>query len=285
MYGNTHYRNGGARGGADQFKWDSVKDDKHRENYLGHSLNAPVGRWQRGKDLQWWSKAKKSQKSRVDDERKKVKEEEAQLLAEEMGMVPKRVRYESALDELDQKHLKDVFKRGEVDHDDGGGVASERVAGIGAEPLKKHDFVPIGRRRNVPAGHSEGDGSSSGSGSGSESDAEEGGTDLFHEHGDTTAGVAGADGAAKREKKRKKKSKKKQKKEKKAAKKKKKKDRKRKRKEAAKEKRDRENAGGESPGAKLRRLRAMIHSEERKVSQLAYNARKAEKVKGKIDRR
>ena len=28
----------GTRGGRDQFKWDDVKLDKHRENYLGHSL-------------------------------------------------------------------------------------------------------------------------------------------------------------------------------------------------------------------------------------------------------
>jgi hypothetical protein len=32
-----------------EFKWDDVKNDKYRENYLGHSVNAPVGRWQKGK--------------------------------------------------------------------------------------------------------------------------------------------------------------------------------------------------------------------------------------------
>lgn len=26
---------GGVRGGSDQFEWESVKIDKHRENYLG----------------------------------------------------------------------------------------------------------------------------------------------------------------------------------------------------------------------------------------------------------
>jgi hypothetical protein len=26
-----------------------VKADKHRENYIGHSVKAPVGRWQKGK--------------------------------------------------------------------------------------------------------------------------------------------------------------------------------------------------------------------------------------------
>jgi|TARA_B100000524_G_scaffold46783_2_gene22235 hypothetical protein len=40
---------GGTRGGKDQFKWDDVKQDKDRECYLGHSLHASVGRWQKGK--------------------------------------------------------------------------------------------------------------------------------------------------------------------------------------------------------------------------------------------
>jgi len=39
------YRTGGTRGGQDQFKWEDVKSDKQRENYLGHSAMAPIGRW------------------------------------------------------------------------------------------------------------------------------------------------------------------------------------------------------------------------------------------------
>lgn len=33
MFGSS--RSGGVRGGQDQFNWDDVKVDKHRENYLG----------------------------------------------------------------------------------------------------------------------------------------------------------------------------------------------------------------------------------------------------------
>lgn len=36
MFGSS--RSGGVRGGQDQFNWDDVKTDKHRENYLGKSF-------------------------------------------------------------------------------------------------------------------------------------------------------------------------------------------------------------------------------------------------------
>ena len=34
---------GGTRGGQDQFSWDSVKSDRDREYYLGHSVKALAG--------------------------------------------------------------------------------------------------------------------------------------------------------------------------------------------------------------------------------------------------
>jgi hypothetical protein len=38
----------GARGGRAEFNWQSVKEDAQRDFYLGHSVKASVGRWQKG---------------------------------------------------------------------------------------------------------------------------------------------------------------------------------------------------------------------------------------------
>ncbi|KAJ3594698.1 hypothetical protein NHX12_004005, partial [Muraenolepis orangiensis] len=82
MFGSS--RSGGVRGGQDQFNWDDVKGDKHRENYLGNSLMAPVGRWQKGKDLSWYARDKKDGTPLTKEEEiaaVKAAEQEALLVA------------------------------------------------------------------------------------------------------------------------------------------------------------------------------------------------------------
>ncbi|KAG5185821.1 kinase phosphorylation protein-domain-containing protein, partial [Tribonema minus] len=141
MPGNGAYRVGGTRGGADQFRWEDVKQDKYRELYLGHSLHAPVGRWQKGKDLTWYAKKKQDPEAAAGAaaELAAIRRQDEDLIRQALGHAPLQ-RPDGDGAQLGEAEMKALLARGTTERE---AVDIERVSGLGAAPSKGHEHLQM----------------------------------------------------------------------------------------------------------------------------------------------
>lgn len=140
------YRNGGTRGGAAQFQWDKVRGD---DSYLGASVNAPrVGRRDLDRDWFWYTKStdvlgrRLGEPAEVAQARRRLeilerKQADNEALADALGETAEsRARRSQADSEIAE--LRKFLERGGTERDH---LDTERKAGLGAAPAKRHEHV------------------------------------------------------------------------------------------------------------------------------------------------
>ncbi|CAF9906617.1 MAG: hypothetical protein ALECFALPRED_002463 [Alectoria fallacina] len=144
-------RKEGSRGGRGEFKWDDVRDSQHRENYLGHSLMAPVGRWQKNKDLNWYAKGDTTSAAEArKEEIRRIKEAEESALSEALGYGPT-IRSNANETPIGQKEVEKAIKEtAEGDEEEAKGVGFG--AFVRGPPVKEESDLLRGEGLGRPSG-------------------------------------------------------------------------------------------------------------------------------------
>eukprot|EP00884_Botryococcus_braunii_P013938 jgi/Botrbrau1/22545/Bobra.114_2s0068.1 len=124
---------GGTRGGKDQFSWENVKADKDREFYLGHSVKALTGRWQKGKDVYWYTREKDNGEGARATEIQAVKEREEELMAEALGLKPKKKKLPPPT-KLNSQDIKKLLEGNPEEEAEAGITDPDAVKGLGYVP-------------------------------------------------------------------------------------------------------------------------------------------------------
>jgi hypothetical protein len=106
----------GVRGGLEQFRWESLRNQSHRDRqqYLGFSTKlGQAGRFGKYSTNDWWRTFKdgQSRSSNLDEEKSRLKHIEDELMMEALGVKPKRLLV--ARHEMNAENVNQVLKKEE----------------------------------------------------------------------------------------------------------------------------------------------------------------------------